>query len=152
METWINLKAYIKKVIKASCLKKKIQTHFHCKDQRSVRITLPWKRNDHYIDTLSNAPAQLESLSSIYLAQPSIPWALTSEPLPYSFCLLIDFHYLCELVIFWKQLSLAKQNAVLQDRLENLIWMLANEAIRGTWILAKLLSIYLCYLRISINN
>lgn len=82
---------------------KKTQTNFHCKDQRNVRITLPWKRNDHYIDTLSPAAAQLESLSSIFLVQPSIPWALTSEPLPHSFCFLIDSHYLCELVIFWKK-------------------------------------------------
>lgn len=60
------------------------------------------KKNYHYIDTLSHAPAQLGCLSSLFALPPSIPWALTSEPLSH-------FHCLCELVILWKQPPLIKQ-------------------------------------------
>lgn len=80
----------------------KIQTHFSWNDQKRVRVSLLWKKNDHDIDTLSYASVCLEFLSSHFLI-PSIPWALTSGLLLHFICSPIDFHYLCELVILWKQ-------------------------------------------------
>lgn len=100
----------------------KNQTHFYWKDERNVWVSLLWKRNEHYIDTLSHAPARLESLGSLFLVPPSIPWALTSEPLSHSICFPIDFHYLCELVILWKKLPFIEQkgNFTGQTRISHL--------------------------------